>query len=677
MSERSDLRGQIRRATVTLNSLPGPLTVANGGTGLTAGTSGGVLGFTGPTTLASSAALAANAPIIGGGAGATPTSITAGINNQFLRGNTGLAPAFGTATLASADFANQGTTTTVLHGNAAGNPSWGQVSLTTDVTGDLPYANLAQGDALSVLGVAGNATADVVSIAAGTDHQVLRRSGLTLGFGAVDLSQSAAVTNILGLANGGTAANLTASVGGIVYSGASALAILSGTATAGQVVRSGASAAPTWSTATYPATVTANAILYGSATNVVGESASLTFDGTTLTAPTIVAATNANPDINDGAGLGTGLLGWSDLFLASGGLINWANGNAVLTHSSGVLNVTTGDLRVTTAGTDAASVVTVGGTQTLTGKTLTSPTIGTSPTAAGATWTSLGTVTTADINGGTIDGTTIGGSSAAAGTFTSITFSGKLTLGDNTDFDVNFKSAATAATSAALNITSGNAALSSVYFSDTDTSAIGRINYQHSDNTMHFFVGSNDRMTIADAAVTMALDLVVSGNNITGSGAGTLRVPDGVRIGADSTNNLLDDASTGAGTANLYIGNALITAVSDKRLKKIIGPSNIDALELFGRLPVVDFIWDDPSDQCENNRNSRGVWTGVTAQDLVDLVPFLVNAPESECETCRAGDPCWEHPSPWKADLEYAAGLFVLGFQQVQKRLQALEAAHQ
>lgn len=56
-----------------------------------------------------------------------------------------------------------------------------------------------------------------------------------------------------------------------------------------------------------------------------------------------------------------------------------------------------------------------------TGPTIASPTLTTSPTAAGATWTDLGAVTTADINGGTIDGTIIGGSSAAAGTFTTLT----------------------------------------------------------------------------------------------------------------------------------------------------------------------------------------------------------------------------------------------------------------
>lgn len=46
-------------------------------------------------------------------------------------------------TLNSSDFANEGTTTTLLHGNAAGNPSFASVSLTADVSGVLPTANIA------------------------------------------------------------------------------------------------------------------------------------------------------------------------------------------------------------------------------------------------------------------------------------------------------------------------------------------------------------------------------------------------------------------------------------------------------------------------------------------------------------------------------------------------------
>jgi hypothetical protein len=52
------------------------VTVAQGGTNLSAGTSGGILGYTGTGTLASSALLASGAVVIGGGAGATPTTST-------------------------------------------------------------------------------------------------------------------------------------------------------------------------------------------------------------------------------------------------------------------------------------------------------------------------------------------------------------------------------------------------------------------------------------------------------------------------------------------------------------------------------------------------------------------------------------------------------------------------
>ena len=48
--------------------------------------------------------------------------------------------------LTSVPFANQGTTTTVLHGNENGNLSWGPVDLSTDVTGFLSIANLPSFD---------------------------------------------------------------------------------------------------------------------------------------------------------------------------------------------------------------------------------------------------------------------------------------------------------------------------------------------------------------------------------------------------------------------------------------------------------------------------------------------------------------------------------------------------
>lgn len=88
--------------------------VANGGTGLASGTSGGILAYTASGTLASSVALTASAIVLGGGAGAAPTPM-----------------------------GSLGTTTTLLHGNAAGAPTFAAVSLTADVSGVLPTANIA------------------------------------------------------------------------------------------------------------------------------------------------------------------------------------------------------------------------------------------------------------------------------------------------------------------------------------------------------------------------------------------------------------------------------------------------------------------------------------------------------------------------------------------------------
>lgn len=72
------------------------------------------------------------------------------------------------------------------------------------------------------------------------------------------------------LADGGTNNSLTADNGAIPYSDASKIALLAATATAGQIMRSGSNVAPTWSTATYPATAAVNTIMYASGANVLG-----------------------------------------------------------------------------------------------------------------------------------------------------------------------------------------------------------------------------------------------------------------------------------------------------------------------------------------------------------------------------------------------------------------------
>lgn len=132
-------------------SLPtAPLPVASGGTALTAGTSGGVLAYTASGVLASSAALSANQLVLGGGAGVVP------------------------ATLGSL-----GTTTTILHGNAGGAPTFAAVSLTADVSNVLPVANggtaLASGTSGGILGYIASGT--LASSAALTANAVVVGGG--------------------------------------------------------------------------------------------------------------------------------------------------------------------------------------------------------------------------------------------------------------------------------------------------------------------------------------------------------------------------------------------------------------------------------------------------------------------------------------------------------------------
>lgn len=276
-----------------------------------AGTSGGIPYYSAPTTLSSSALLAADKIVLGGGAGTAPaTTANAGMSAGALT--------LGQAGSVLGSVVLSGSTSgaaTIVPQVAAGTPTitLPNASGTVAVSGTAPIVLSATTGALTcptcVTSSGGGAitgtapisvsAAGVVSIT-GTALTKTDDTNVTLTLGGAPTtalvtaaSITAGWTGQLALTRGGTAANLTASNGGLVYSTASAFAILSGTATAGQIPRSGSSAAPSWSTATYPSTAAAGTVLAAATANVIaatetptlgangGTGGQVTFNGST------------------------------------------------------------------------------------------------------------------------------------------------------------------------------------------------------------------------------------------------------------------------------------------------------------------------------------------------------------------------------------------------------------
>jgi hypothetical protein len=132
--------------------LASPLAPVYGGTGMSSYTTGDIVYASGGATLARLADAAAGNAVISGGVGAAPSygkigltthvSGTLPIANGGTNSNAALTASAIMVSNGSAIVQGaSGTTTTVLHGNAAGAPSYSAVSLTADVANVLPVGN--------------------------------------------------------------------------------------------------------------------------------------------------------------------------------------------------------------------------------------------------------------------------------------------------------------------------------------------------------------------------------------------------------------------------------------------------------------------------------------------------------------------------------------------------------
>jgi hypothetical protein len=241
---------------------------------------------------------------------------------------------------------------------------------------------------------------------------LLRATSLTLGW-----------TGQLDLTRGGTAASLTASNGGIVYSNASTLAILSGTSTAQQLLLSGASTTPQWSTTTYPLTNAINTLLYASSANVMAALATANsavlvtnssgvpaWSGTMTNGQLIIGSTGATPtaatltagtgvSITNGAGsitisAATSGIAWTTV---SGTTQTAAVNNGYVTNNAGAVTVT---LPTTFAVGDTVTVKGLGaGGWVLAAGTATTIRIGSSVTSSAGSLTSANQYDTVKVTG--------------------------------------------------------------------------------------------------------------------------------------------------------------------------------------------------------------------------------------------------------------------------------------
>ena len=168
-----------------------------------------------------------------------------------------------------------------------------------------------------------------------------------------------------------------------------------------------------------------------------------------------------------------------------------------------------------------------------------------------------------------------------------------------------------------------------------------------------------------------AVELYYNNDKSFETAAGGTQVPANrkIYVGVFNNSNGFANFSDGSGSATLYIGNQSINTSSDQRLKTNIVDTALDATTKLKQVRVVDFNWNDPSDKAINNKNSRGLWTGTIAQEIVDIFPHAVNAPRPDGNTIDTED-----ENIWGMEYQHLVPVLIKGFQEQQAKIETLEA---
>jgi hypothetical protein len=302
----------------TVFSLIAPVTTVNGGTGLTAFTSGGAVYATSSSTLTTG-----TLPATAGGTG--QSSYTAG----------DLVYATSATTLGV--IADVATGNALISGGAGADPSYGKIGLTTHISGTLAVGNGGTGATTLTGYLVGNGTSAFTATA------TIPTSALS---GTISLTTQ--VSGTLGAGNGGTGIS-SYTVGDILYaSGTTTLSSLADVATGNALISGGVSNAPLWGkigltthvSGTLPVSnggsgaTTLTGYLKGNGTSAF--TASATIPSGDITGAALTKADDTNVTLTLGGSPSTALLaatsitaGWTGQLAVSRG----GTGNATLTSN--------------------------------------------------------------------------------------------------------------------------------------------------------------------------------------------------------------------------------------------------------------------------------------------------------------------------------------------------------
>lgn len=423
-------------------------------------------------------------------------------------------------------------------------PSYGKIDLTTTVSNRLPFANLTQGSARSLLGVAGNATADVASIQ-GTANQIpiVNNAGTALAFTTVsgDLTN---VTGVFTIANAAVTYAKIQNLGALAVMGRSANssgvgADIQATAASDAVLRESGSVLGFGTIAT--GGIANNAVtlakLATQATNtVLGNATAGTAVPTALAVGSCSTAASAlNWTTNTGFGCNTSITAAA---VPVGGITGLGTGVAtalgVNVGTAGAFVVNGGALgSPSSAGTIPA--FTLGGTIAGGGNQLNNIIIGTSTPLAGTFTTLVGT-------GGTHTGITslgIRDTSAAFDVTIAAVSSSALTAGRTLTLDMQ---------NVAHTLKLGSTA-STIIFPNTASDTVAMLAVANSFTANQTITRANPSLTVSDTGTSFAIIDVVGGG------------PKTLRFGAEgsgSGGNIIVGSAAGDGVVNMIANQKLI-----------------------------------------------------------------------------------------------------------------------